>query len=106
MSQAKEFYEANKTNVVNVPRPKHPEDKSGWDGVHAATQARFVADDVLVMPLWDVFDFAEKFAKLREDAGWNAALEALEDEIDAWIEKNGRPDNFNELDARIDSLRK
>ena len=41
-----------------------------------------------------------------EDAGWNAALEALEDEIDAWIEKNGRPDNFNELDARIDSLRK
>lgn len=60
---AKEFYEANATNIVNVPRPGHPEDPSGIDGVRSASQARFIAPDVPVMPLWDVFDFAEKFAE-------------------------------------------
>jgi hypothetical protein len=58
---AKEFYEANKTNVVNVLRPGHPEDKSGWNGVRSASEARFLAPDVQVMPLWDVFDFAERY---------------------------------------------
>ena len=63
---AKEFYEANATTTVNVPLSKragvgHPEDKSGWDGVQRARQAQYIAPDVEVMPLWDVFDFAEKF---------------------------------------------
>lgn len=58
---AKEFYEANATTTVNVPRVGHPEDKSGWDGVRRASQAQYIASDVEVMPLWDVFDFAEKF---------------------------------------------
>lgn len=59
----KEFYDVNATNVVNVPRPGHPEDKSGVDGVRRASEAQFVAKDVLVMPLWDVFDFAEAYAR-------------------------------------------
>ena len=63
---AKEFYEANKTNVVNVPRVGHPEDKSGWDGVRSASEAKFIAPDVLVMPLWDVFDFAESYRVAAE----------------------------------------
>ena len=58
---AKEFYEANATTTVNVPRVGHPEDKSGWDGVQRARQAQYIAPDVEVMLLWDVFDFAEKF---------------------------------------------
>ena len=60
---AKEFYEANATNVCNVPRPNHPEDKSGWDGVRRASEAQFIAKDVLCMPIWDAFDFAEKYAQ-------------------------------------------
>jgi hypothetical protein len=60
---AAEFYEQNATNVVNVPRPRHPEDKSGWDGVRRASEARFIAKDALVMTLPDAFDFAAKFAE-------------------------------------------
>jgi hypothetical protein len=59
--RARQFYEQNATNVVNVPRPGHPEDKSGWDGVRRASQAKFVAQDALVMTLPDAFDFAAKF---------------------------------------------
>ncbi len=58
---AQEFYEANATKVVNVPRPGHPEDPSGWDGVRRASEAQFIAKDVLVMTLADAFDFAEKY---------------------------------------------
>ena len=58
---AMEFYEANKTNIVNVPRPDHPEDASGWAGVRRASEARFVAKDCLVMTLADACDFAEKY---------------------------------------------
>jgi hypothetical protein len=60
---AAEFYEQNATNVVNVPRPDHPEDKSGWDGVRRASQAKFIAQDALVMTLPDAFDFAAKFGE-------------------------------------------
>jgi hypothetical protein len=56
-----EFYEANATNVCNVPRVGHPEDPSGWAGVRRASEARFVAGDCLVMTLADAFDFAEKY---------------------------------------------
>jgi len=63
--EAKQFYEENATNVVSVPRVDHPEDKSGWDGVRRASEARFIAADVLVMPLWDAFDFAEKYANQK-----------------------------------------
>ena len=56
-----EFYEANATNVCNVPRVGHPEDPSGWAGVRRASEARFVAGDALVMTLADAFDFAEKY---------------------------------------------
>jgi hypothetical protein len=59
--RARQFYEQNATNVVNVPRPGHPEDKSGWDGVRRASPAKFVAQDALVMTLPDAFDFAAKF---------------------------------------------
>ena len=62
---AKEFYEENATTTVNVPRVGHPEDKSGWDGVRRASQAQYIAPDVEVMPLWDVFDFADKFRQAR-----------------------------------------
>jgi hypothetical protein len=61
--KARQFYEQNATNVVNVPRPGHPEDKSGWDGVRRASQAKFVAQDALVMTLPDAFDFAAKFGE-------------------------------------------
>lgn len=57
-----DFYESRQTTLVNVPRVGHPEDKSGWDGVRSASEARFIAGDALVMTLADVFDFAEKFA--------------------------------------------
>src|SRR4051812_44915064 len=56
-----EFYEANATNVCNVPRVGHPEDPSGWAGVRRASEARFVAGDCLVMTLADAFDFAENY---------------------------------------------
>ena len=37
--------------------------------VRRASEAQFVAKDVPVMPLWDAFDFAEKYAaSLRADA--------------------------------------
>jgi hypothetical protein len=58
---AQEFYEANATNIVDVPRPNHPEDASGWAGVRRASEARFIAKDALVMTLADAFDFAEKY---------------------------------------------
>lgn len=61
--KAAQFYKENATNVVNVPRPGHPEDKSGWDGVRRASEARFIAQDALVMTLADVFDFAAKFVE-------------------------------------------
>ena len=60
---AREFYEANATNVVNVPRPDHHEDASGWAGVRRASEARFVAKDCPVMTLPDAFDFAEKYVR-------------------------------------------
>jgi len=62
---ARGFYEANATNIVNVPRPGHPEDKSGWDGVRRASEAQFIAKDVPVMPLWDACAFAEAYAAAR-----------------------------------------
>ena len=70
---AKEFYEANATTTVNVPRVGHPEDKSGWDGVRRASQAQYIAPDVEVMPLWDVFDFAEKFRQAGAASQGDAA---------------------------------
>jgi hypothetical protein len=70
---AKEFYEANATNICNVPRPSHPEDPSGWDGVRRASEAQFIAKAVPVMPLWDVCDFAEKY----HSAGVRELTEAL-----------------------------
>ena len=76
---AKEFYEANATTTVNVPRVGHPEDKSGWDGVRRASQAQYIAPDVEVMPLWDVFDFAEKFKQAgaaSQGECWVSKLEA------------------------------
>ena len=84
---AKEFYEANATTTVNVPLSKragvgHPEDKSGWDGVQRARQAQYIAPDVEVMPLWDVFDFAEKFRQAgaaSQGEGWVS------------VEKSGNP---------------
>ncbi len=57
-----EFYEKNATNVVNVPRPGHPEDPSGLAGVRRASEVRFIAKDCLVMTLADAYDFAEKYA--------------------------------------------
>lgn len=65
---AEEFYKANATNIVNVPRPGHPEDKSGWDGVRRASETQFIAKDVLVMPLWDVYAFAEAYAHSLKQA--------------------------------------
>ena len=62
-----EFYEANATNVVNVPRPDHPEDASGWAGVRRASEARFIAKDCLVMTLSDTFDFVEKYHAYQEE---------------------------------------
>lgn len=63
---AQQFYSAHQTTLVNVPRVGHPEDKSGWDGVRAASEARFIAGDALVMTLADAFDFAEKYAAMKE----------------------------------------
>jgi hypothetical protein len=63
-----EFYEANATNVCNVPRVGHPEDPSGWAGVRRASEARFVAGDALVMTLADAFDFAEKYKADNQDS--------------------------------------
>ena len=60
-SSAKEFYQDNATNVCKVP--KTPNEKGGWKGVRRAEKAQFVAPDVLVMTLWEAFDFAEKYAK-------------------------------------------
>jgi hypothetical protein len=60
--KARKFYEDHATNIVNVPREGHPEDKSGWDGVPRASEARFVAGDCLVMTLAEAIDFAAKFA--------------------------------------------
>lgn len=64
---AQEFYEANATNVCNVPRVGHPEDPSGWAGVRRASEARFVAGDCLVMTLADAFDFAEKYKGMADN---------------------------------------
>jgi hypothetical protein len=61
--RAAQFYNENATNEVNVPRPGHPEDTSGWDGVRRASQAKFVAQDALVMTLPDAIDFASKFGE-------------------------------------------
>jgi hypothetical protein len=72
--KARQFYEQNATNVVNVPRPGHSEDKSGWDGVRRASQAKFVAQDALVMTLPDAIDFAAKF-------GERAIAESQADEL-------------------------
>jgi len=63
---AKEFYEANKTNVVIVSAD---ESKSGWAGVRRASEAQFIAKDVPCMPLWDAFDFAEKYYLARVAGG-------------------------------------
>ena len=57
---AKEYYKAHATNIVSIPG--NPENKSGWDGVRRASEARFIAKDVLCMTLPDAFDFAEKYA--------------------------------------------
>ena len=91
---AKEFYEANATTTVNVPLSKravvgHPEDKSGWDGVQRARQAQYIAPDVEVMLLWDVFDFAEKFRQAgaaSQGEGWVSVKDRLpEVEDDVWV---------------------
>lgn len=60
--KARKFYEDHATNIVNVPRVGHPEDKSGWDGVERAVEAQVVAGDCLVMTLAEAIDFAAKFA--------------------------------------------
>ena len=60
---AQEFYVANATTTVNVPRVGHPEDPSGWAGVRRASEAQYIAKDALVMTLADAFDFAEKYKK-------------------------------------------
>lgn len=85
--KASQFYEANATNIVNVPRISHPEDKSGWDGVRRASEARFVAGNCPVMTLPDAIDFAATFAGSlcapsgaeatppRTDAQWNALVD-------------------------------
>lgn len=61
--KAIDFYKANATNKINVPRPGHPEDPSGRAGVPRAIEARFFAEDCLVMSLAEACEFAEKYAK-------------------------------------------
>jgi len=75
--RAARFYKENATNVVNVPRPGHPEDKSGWDGVRRASEARFIAQDALVMTLADAIDFAAKFAARAIEESRQPAKEPL-----------------------------
>jgi hypothetical protein len=66
--EAIEFYKANATNVVNVPRPHHPEDQSGIAGVRRCEQAQFFAADAQVMSLADACHFAEAYAKYCRSA--------------------------------------
>lgn len=61
-----EFYNAHATNVVNVPRPGHPEDPSGIAGVRRCTEAQFFAKDALVMSLAEACQFAEAFASSKQ----------------------------------------
>jgi len=59
--KAIDFYNANATNIVNVPRPGHPEDPSGIAGVRRAMEAQYFAKDALVMSLVDACQFAEAY---------------------------------------------
>jgi hypothetical protein len=60
-----DFYNANATNIVNVPRPGHPEDPSGIAGVRRVMEAQYFADNAPVMSLADACDFAKAYAHSR-----------------------------------------
>jgi hypothetical protein len=60
-----DFYNANATNIVNVPRPGHPEDPSGIAGVRRVMEAQYFADNAPVMSLADACDFAAAYAHSR-----------------------------------------